>query len=61
MAWAEQHYFFFYNTLLEAYTRNLEGIKPIKAKEGTAKDRTCPESLGVKIPKNSPFQSLNHW
>jgi len=58
MAWARQLYFFFYNILLEDYTRNFEEIKPITAKEGTGEERTCAESLGVKIPKNSPFQSL---
>jgi hypothetical protein len=35
MAWAGQLYLFFYNTLLENYTRNFEGIKPIRDKEGT--------------------------
>jgi len=61
MAWARQLYFLFYNSLLEGYTRNFEGITPITAIEGTGEDRTCAESLGVKIPGNSPFQSLYQW
>jgi hypothetical protein len=42
-------------------TRNFEVIKPITHKEGTRENRTCPEPLGVKIPKNSPFQCLKQW